>query len=405
MSASQGKLSVVVVDPRGYTPPYDYSLCNALLEHGCEVLLASTELGQVEWKIDGHFPRWNNFYDRTGKSRNDGGAGIRTSIAQGFDHILGMRRFAAMLRTRRPDIIHFQWLPLAAIDQFYLAQMKAHAKLVLTAHNTTLFHGAVARWRALGYRSALKHFDAIIVHTDFSKRRVLAHGWTDESKIHVVPHGVLEYYPVLASEEPGAQSNANLLFFGNLHPYKGIDVLLRAFARLSPAQANARLTIAGRPQMNVEPLLQLSRELRIDDRIDWMLRPIAEKEVPSRAATAVVLPYREIDQSGVLMTAIAFGKAILATRVGGIPETIQDGVHGYLVAPEDAHGMSLAAERLLADTELRKTMEARVRDLAMGRLAWSSVASRTLDLYGRLVKMMVPSVALAQSQTTEPALN
>jgi len=114
-----------------------------------------------------------------------------------------------------------------------------------------------------------------------------------------------------------------------------------------------------------------------------MLRPIAESEVPElfRSATAVVLPYREIDQSGVLMTAIAFGKPVLATRVGGVPEVVQDGIHGYLVPPDDAQELALASDRLLSSRERRQNMERSMRSLREGKLAWANIASKTLDLY------------------------
>jgi glycosyltransferase involved in cell wall biosynthesis len=140
--------------------------------------------------------------------------------------------------------------------------------------------------------------------------------------------------------------------------------------------------------MDVEPLRQLSRDLGIDSRVDWMLRPIAESEVPAlfRSADAVVLPYREIDQSGVLMTAIAFGKPVLATRVGGIPEIIQDGVHGYLVEAEDVAALAHAADCLLSCKERRLEMESAVRALCKGSLGWSSIASKTLDLYRHVLE-------------------
>jgi glycosyltransferase involved in cell wall biosynthesis len=295
----------------------------------------------------------------------------------------------AMIRKLDPRVIHFQWLPLPILDQAFLTRLKPRYGLVLTLHNTTLFHGAVSPWRALGFKAALKRFDAIIVHTEFSRQRVLAREWADERKVHVVPHGALEYYTTMGSECSGERKTKNLLFFGNIHPYKGIDILLRGFARLNPSIAEAtRLVIAGRPQMDVEPLRQLSRDLGIDSRVDWMLRPIAESEVPAlfRSADAVVLPYREIDQSGVLMTAIAFGKPVLATRVGGIPEIIQDGVHGYLVEAEDVAALAHAADCLLSCKERRLEMESAVRALCKGSLGWSSIASKTLDLYRHVLE-------------------
>jgi len=389
MNSFANRMSIVVADPRGYTPPYDYSLCNALAQRGCDVLLASSELGPVKWNLKAHFPVWNQFYSAQVESRSRHSRRAYAKFIEGLEHVLGMRRFTSLVRKRAPQLIHFQWLPLPVLDQLFISGLKRRAGLVLTLHNTTLFHGVVSHWRGLGFRSALKQFDALIVHTEFSRQRVLASGWAEENKVHVMPHGVLDYYSAQDTGTVAACPTRNLLFFGNLHPYKGVDVLLRAFARLSPAVArDLRLVIAGRPEMDVEPLRQLSRQLGIEARVNWMLRPIAESEVPElfRSATAVVLPYREIDQSGVLMTAIAFGKPVLATRVGGVPEVVQDGIHGYLVPPDDAQELALASDRLLSSRERRQNMERSMRSLREGKLAWANIASKTLDLYRDIIE-------------------
>src|SRR5690348_7617816 len=97
-------LSVVVVDPRGYSPPYDYSLCNGLAQKGCDVLLACTELGPVDWNVQAEFPVWNRFYRAARPSPN------RTNLIQAVEYVTGMRRFIAMIRKLDPRVIHFQWL-------------------------------------------------------------------------------------------------------------------------------------------------------------------------------------------------------------------------------------------------------------------------------------------------------
>ena len=102
-------------------------------------------------------------------------------------------------------------------------------------------------------------------------------------------------------------------------------------------------------------LKQLECSLGIQNRVEWNLRFIPEREVAAlfRSATVVALPYLEIDQSGVLMTAIGFERPIVATRIGGIPETIQDGVHGALVEPGDVAGLAEALGRMLGDPAAR----------------------------------------------------
>jgi glycosyltransferase involved in cell wall biosynthesis len=99
-----------------------------------------------------------------------------------------------------------------------------------------------------------------------------------------------------------------------------------------------------------------------------------------RAADLVVLPYREIDQSGVLFTALAFGKPILATRVGGFPEVSA----AELVPPGDAGAMAEALTALLADPARLARMAAASRAAADGPYGWEAIARRTLALYSGL---------------------
>ena len=157
------------------------------------------------------------------------------------------------------------------------------------------------------------------------------------------------------------------MFFGCVEPYKGLDVLIRAFAALpADVRQQTQLLVAGTPNMDAAPLRQLARDLGVESQMVWRLNYIAEEEVPQlfREATLVVLPYRSIDQSGVLMTAVAFGKAIVASRIGGIPDVIEDGVHGLLVKPGDSQDLAQALQNLLTNPARRRSMEEATGHLA-----------------------------------------
>jgi len=95
----------------------------------------------------------------------------------------------------------------------------------------------------------------------------------------------------------------------------------------------------------------------------------------------VALPYRAIDQSGVLMTAVAFGKAIVASRTGGFPEVIRDGVQGILVAPGNVLELAAALQDLLANPARRQAMEQATRHLARTELSWTNSAQKTVAIY------------------------
>jgi glycosyltransferase involved in cell wall biosynthesis len=302
-----------------------------------------------------------------------------------------MPRFISKMRLLKPDVIHFQWLPIPALDRIYLRQLQRIAPLVLTAHNTTLYHGAASsRLQGLGLNSIFKCFDAIIAHTEYSKNRINAKRLIAPEAVAVIPHGVLDYYRSLGhnTENRCAAANPTILFFGNIKPYKGLDILLRAFHALPlSTRKSSRLVIAGRPHCDMRALRKLSQDLGIDSQVTWKLRFMEEPDVADlfRSATVVALPYREIDQSGVLMTAIAFETPVVASRLEGFQETIKDGVHGYLVPPGEVSSLATALDRILTSPDQAGRMRQELRILRNGKLSWDHCAKETLKVYARVI--------------------
>ena len=117
----------------------------------------------------------------------------------------------------------------------------------------------------------------------------------------------------------------------------------------------------------------------------WVSRFVADDEVAAyfRRADLVVLPYREIDQSGVLFTALAFGAPLVLSAVGGFPEVAADGA-AALVAPGDAAALAGELRRLLGDDAARAALAAGARAAAAGRYSWDAIAAAHLALYETL---------------------
>ena len=390
-----GSTSVLVVDASCFTLPYDYSLCEALACRGCAVTLVRSELVHTPWQDATSFRVWNHFYEHSHGRPPSRARGPLWKLGKLAEHTRDMARLVTECEKRKPDIIHFQWLPVPLIDGRYLAKLRPIAPLVLTLHNTTAFHGSLVQrlHQEIGFGSIFQHLSGLIVHTEFSKRMVIERGWLPAEKVHVVPHGVLNYYrslaslPSVPSRSDAETAEAKILFFGAIENYKGVDLLIRAFAGLpTRMQATNRLCIAGKPGMDVSGLRELARSLGIEPRITWILRFVGEEEVPGlfRSAAVVVLPYRKIDQSGVLMTAIAFDKPIIASCVGGLAETIQDNVHGRLFPAGDVPALTAALEEILGQPELRRDMEKAVRGLRES-ISWENSADRTIDVYEQLL--------------------
>jgi glycosyltransferase involved in cell wall biosynthesis len=119
--------------------------------------------------------------------------------------------------------------------------------------------------------------------------------------------------------------------------------------------------------------------------VRWVPRFLADDELAAyfRRADLVVLPYREIDQSGVLFTALAFGAPLLLSAVGGFPELAEQGA-AALVAPGDPAALAAALRGLLADPARRARLAAGARAAADGRYSWDAIAREHLALYGAL---------------------
>ena len=97
----------------------------------------------------------------------------------------------------------------------------------------------------------------------------------------------------------------------------------------------------------------------------------------------IVCPYTDASQSGVVLTAYAFGKPVVATRVGGLPEYVEDGVTGLLVPPRNPQALAEALVRLLRDPDTQRTLSQGIRHNEA--LSWESIIKRTISVYEQVL--------------------
>ncbi len=214
------------------------------------------------------------------------------------------------------------------------------------------------------------------------------------SKVRVIPNGVdtHKFNPDVDTsaviERYGLAGYKMLIFVGALtpwHAYKGLDVLIRAFASAGKRCEKLKLMVVGGGSM-LNHYRQLAADLCKGDRViftghvgDDMLPPLYA------AADFAVLPSRDSSEGFgiVLLEAMACGKAVIGSDVGGIPEVIDDWKTGVLVEPKDPEALANAIHALYVDDELRNKMGAAGREFAHTR-DWSIVADRVSSLYGEI---------------------
>jgi glycosyltransferase involved in cell wall biosynthesis len=216
--------------------------------------------------------------------------------------------------------------------------------------------------------------DAVVVHSEHGAARLRDELGLDPALVHVIHHGTLTGLDVPGEAPFAVPDRPVVLMFGLLRPYKGVDVLLEAWRR---ADLDAELWVIGMPRMDVSAIH--------GPNLRTALRFVSAGELAGafRAADLVVLPYREIDQSGVLFTALAFGKPMLLTRVGGFPEVAATGA-AAVVDPGDPDALAAELSSLLGDPERLARMAAASRAAGEGEYGWDDIARHTLDLYAAL---------------------
>jgi glycosyltransferase involved in cell wall biosynthesis len=222
------------------------------------------------------------------------------------------------------------------------------------------------------------------VHSQHGRRRLTHELGVDERRVHVIPHGAFAHLADRSKRgrnpgpPPFATGKRVVLFFGLLRPYKGLDVLLDAWRGIDDAE----LWIVGMPRMDVAALLADA-----PPNVRLVPRFVADAELPAYFARAdlIVLPYREIEQSGVLFTALAFGKPLLVSDVGGFAEIAEQGA-AHTVAPGDAGALHDALIGLLANPAALSVLGERALAAAEGDYGWRTIAERTLALYERLLE-------------------
>ncbi|HEX7610885.1 MAG TPA: glycosyltransferase family 4 protein [Solirubrobacteraceae bacterium] len=369
-------MRVHVVDPSAFTPPYDHAICCALADAGAEVDLYTSRFAYASVPAADAYRRHEFFY-RAAARIPDARARRAVKLAE---HVPDMLRYARAARAA--EVVHFQWLTVQHLDGRLLPRRRspsgARRPLVLTAHDI------LPREPRAGQRAAQRRlydrFDAVVVHSEHGRSRLTDELGIDPGRVHVIPHGAFDH---LAAGGEGAPppfetDKPVVLCFGLMRPYKGIDVLLEAWRGI----ADAELWIAGMPRMDIAPLRAAA-----PPGVRFVPRFIGDAELPAyfRRADLVVLPYREIDQSGVLFTALAFGRPLLLSDVGGFSEMAGTGA-ARTVPAGDAAALHGALAELLSDPAALQRMGAAASAAAAGPYSWEAIGRSTLALYETLLR-------------------
>jgi glycosyltransferase involved in cell wall biosynthesis len=370
-------VSVLLVDPSLFTAPYDGALTDGLLAVDVDVQWATRPTRQADRQLLPPARVDAFFYRRVDEAPHL--PGVLRAAAKGISHVIGLCGLVLRVFVRKPDIVHFQWTVVPWLDALAIQVIRWLRPVVLTVHDPVPFNGERRSWlQTWGFDRTIRLADRVIVHTQ-SGRRTLVERGVSSAKIAVIPHGPLGLgipLPQRRVRETGeADRKWTFVLFGEMKAYKGADLLVEALGLLPDAvRRQARVILAGRPQMDLAPLEERIAALGLSDVVEIRPRRLAEEEMAALFAETdcFVFPYRQIDASGVYFLVKSLGKWMIATRVGVFAEDLRD-THGTIVPPEDIGALASALEFAVQTKPTPAT--SRAED------SWAAIGRATKELY------------------------
>jgi glycosyltransferase involved in cell wall biosynthesis len=306
----------------------------------------------------------------------------------------GIARALRLLSAERPDFLVLQWWSGTVLHTYLLLAAFARlrgARVVLEFHEVldTAEDAIPAARRYVGtlLPLLLRMTDGFVVHTEFDRAALQETYGLGDRPVALIPHGPYDQYASAAGEpdetqaaepEPEPDDRFDLLYFGVIRPFKGVEDLIEAFDELDAEEAaKYRLTVVGETWEGcTEPAAMIARSPHRAS-IEFVNRYVTDAEVAGffDRADAVVLPYHRSSASGPLQLAMAHGLPVVVTAVGGLIEAVRGYEGAISVPPRDPQALRAAF--------------AEARGLRGVRFADVHSWERTLDRYGDLFATIV----------------
>lgn len=292
------------------------------------------------------------------------------------------------INSYRPDVLHlngvYPWLCP------WLPALKRKCPIVTTIHAPALYPKYARKHIQLATETTryltVRFSDQILVHGVRLREGIMKRYGLKEDRVWAIPHGGFSIYKNW--EEVDIPEEKEVLFFGMLKNNKGLEYLIKAEPLITREVPEARIVLAGKGDLRpYEQGMKNKEHFRIyneyipPERVAWFFQ----------RASVVVLPYLFGSQSGVLAISQVFGKPVVVTDVGSLPEVVEDGKTGFVVPPRDPVKLAEAVVKLLQNDDLREEMKGNTRKYAETELSWDKIAERTMEVYRRALSSSPPT--------------
>jgi len=377
---------VAIIDPLGAHGSshhfYLFGQAEGLLNNDVEISLYTNNETQPP-EINGL--KFFTFYKDIFKSKSIVFSGIKWIIGTVFS--VFHARFSGI------SIFHFHIFYTNLLVLFNLLFVKIlFGKVVLTVHDVNSFsNSSNSSNSSIICQLIYKLTDRIITHNEFSKSEILNVNANLSPYISIVPHG--NYTPFINIQYDKEKSRAQLgipnnsrvlLFFGMIKKVKGLEILLSALNDVVRQNPDVLLVIAGKPWKNdFSAYQEIIDKNNLSEYILLHNKFIDQEDVEHYycASDLVVLPYKKIYQSGVLMMTLSYERPALVSDLPPLKEVISDNENGFLFKTENISDLAAKLNGILSDEVLMEQVRVKGTKLIKKKYDWVEIGRLTKQAY------------------------
>ncbi len=381
-------MKIAVIEPvggHGGMNYYDFGLCGGLAKTGGEVTLYTCDETIVPHSLTFNVKRYfQNIYGNAPK------------LVRAGRYLLGLLRSLSDAHSFNAKLVHFHFFHASLLEWLSVNFAKLYGfKVVVTAHDVESFVGNSNKWMA---QTIYRNSDLIIAHNQVIRNELIERLHVSQSKIRVISHG--NYIDFVGSRLTQQESREKLafvgkgpfiLFFGQIKEVKGLDILINALADVSINFPAIKLVIAGKVWKDDFSHYQaLIEKYKLDNQVISHIRYIPDELVSYyyHASDLVVLPYRKIYQSGVLLMAMSFGCPVFVSNLQGMTEMIQDNVNGFVFNQGDSGHLAQRLNEVLSEPQKMMEVAEAGYETVFSRSSWINIGQETIQAYSKLENVL-----------------
>lgn len=292
-----------------------------------------------------------------------------------ISNLLAIFRMVCVILYLKINIVHITWPPRYGEFFTYLLRKR----IIITIHDP-LPHSSEDTWLNRFHRNVCFRLVNDFILLNETQKEQFIETYRMEAKHVTLSH--LSAYTNLQNVKPQKPNISNyVLFFGGISSHKGIEYLCEAMDKVCKNHPDTKLVIAGKGKIYFD-LKQ--HAIYRNDRLVLLNRYIDDTELVGLISSSlfVVCPYVDATQSGVIMSAFALNKPVIATNVGALPTMVKNGQYGTIVPPKDAAALATAIDTLIGNPQKIKAMTVNIEhDYSEGKYSWNAIAQGIIDIY------------------------